>query len=335
MKIRTAIVSFSVAGLVLAGATTLPAQADLVTRCVGTGGAVTVPGDLVVPKGASCLLTGTTVEGKVTVGADADLVATDATFKGAVLVGENGYLDVFNTTIAASVVSRGGYGVYLETSTVAGAVRGLAPKDTSIDPFTFVIGTAVAKSVSSVSGELLIEDSQIAGNVTGDGTTYTDVVNSSLNRGLTVTGNDLGSAVCSSEVLGNVTYEGNGDGVQLGDGALFDACDQVNYFGGNVTINNTTGGVQLNGNIIQGDLTGDGNDPAPVGDHNRVRGLQGGQFADLAPAPQAEAHAKGRAETQSQPTSTTQDRVVATTAKAQHRKAAATAGAEKAGSADL
>lgn len=88
MKVRSAIVLVSVSGLVLAGATALPAQADLFTGCVGTGGAVTVPGDLVVPSSKSCILDGTTVEGRVTVQSGTDLIATDATVKGAVSVRE-------------------------------------------------------------------------------------------------------------------------------------------------------------------------------------------------------------------------------------------------------
>ena len=61
-------------------------------------------------------------------------------------------------------------------------------------------------------------------------------------------------------------------------------CDDVNYFGGNVTISDNVGGVDVTGNIVRGDLTGEGNDPAPTGDDNRVRGEAGGQFAELEPA---------------------------------------------------
>lgn len=342
MKAHIALVSISVAGLALAGVTATPTQADLVTRCVGTGGAVTVFGDLVVPKGQSCILEGTTVEGTVTVRPDADLITTDATLKGAVSVSENGYLDAHNTGIGGKVVSHGSYGLYLDTSQVAGAVVGQAPTDTSISPFLFVTGSQVANRVHSVSGELLVQDSQVGGNVTGDGTAYTDVLNSTLKRGLAVTGNDLGSMVCSSEVLGDTSYTGN-DLVQLGGGTLFESCEQVNYFGGNLAINDNTGGVELNGNIIQGDLTGTGNDPAPVGSNNRVRGSQGGQFADLAPAvkttPQAKTRARAKtapqAQTRARAKSAAQDRVEATMAKAQHRKTTATAAAKKTGPADL
>jgi hypothetical protein len=120
MKARTVLALASLAGVALAGAVTTTASADLVTRCVGTGGAVTVPGDLVVPAGKSCVLEGTTVEGKVTVQAGADLVVTDGVFKGVVVVAEDGYLDAYNTTEAGKVTSRGGYGATFGASTLAG-----------------------------------------------------------------------------------------------------------------------------------------------------------------------------------------------------------------------
>lgn len=141
--------------------------------------------------------------------------------------------------------------------------------------------------------------------------------------------------MCASEVLGNAVWTSNAT-VQLGDGDLSDACDQVNYFGGDVTINHNTGGVEVNGNIIRGNLTGTGNDPAPVGDHNRVRGSRGGQFANLAPAPQA-ARSQARSQMQARPQarSAAPDQVQATLTQAKQRKTAATAAAEQAGPAEL
>jgi hypothetical protein len=41
----------------------------------------------------------------------------------------------------------------------------------------------------------------------------------------------------------------------------------------------------VSNNIVAGNLSGEGNDPAPTGENNRVRGTIGGQFVDLqAPA---------------------------------------------------
>ncbi|WP_152365112.1 hypothetical protein [Microlunatus speluncae] len=322
MKTRTILALASLAGVALAGAATTQASADLVTRCIGTGGAVTVPGDLVVPAGKSCVLEGTIVEGKVTVQAGADLVVTDGTFKGAVIVAENGYLDAYNTAVTGKVTSRGGYGATFGGGSSLGAgYAGQAPADASVVPFAYFEDTSVTKNVQSVSGELYLGGSKVAGSVTGDGTVYTDVINSTLTGALTVKGSVDGSVVCASEVDGNAAFDGNGT-VQVGGGGLIDDCDDVNYFGGNVLIANNNGGVAVNGNIIRGNLGGEGNDPAPTGADNRVRGTLSGQFVDLQPAAAARRAAP-------------EDRELALKEKVAERKAAAVAEGEAAGSAGL
>jgi hypothetical protein len=100
MKKLSIPLAFAASALIAAGEmmTLAPtAQASLVTRCVGEGGNVTVPGDLVVPAGQSCWLEGTTVQGNVKVRKNADLVADGATFQGRVHAGKNGYVDVTDT----------------------------------------------------------------------------------------------------------------------------------------------------------------------------------------------------------------------------------------------
>jgi hypothetical protein len=322
MKTRTILALASLAGVALAGAATTQASAGLVTRCIGTAGAVTVPGDLVVPAGKACVLEGTTVEGKVTVSAGADLVVTDGTFKGTVIVAENGYLDAYNTAVTGKITSRGGYGTTFGGGTTLGAgYAGQAPVDTSIVPFAYFEATKVTKNISSASGELYLGSSQVAGSVAGDGTVYTDVIDSTLTGTFSVKGSVDGSVVCGSEIDGNATWDGNG-AVQVGGGGLIDDCSDVNYFGGNVAISNNTGGVAVNGNIIRGNLGGDGNAPAPTGADNRVRGTLSGQFTDLQPPAAARRAAP-------------EDRAADLQAKGAERKAAAVAEGEAAGSAGL
>ncbi|GAB3745846.1 hypothetical protein GCM10028864_15440 [Microlunatus parietis] len=319
MKARTVLALASLAGVALAGAVTTTASADLVTRCIGTGGAVTVPGDLVVPAGKSCVLEGTTVEGKVTVQAGADLVVTDGVFKGAVVVVEDGYLDAYNTTVAGKVTSRGGYGVTFGASTLSAGYAGQPPSDETIVPFVYFEDSKITKNVQSASGELYVGGSSVAGSVSGAGTVYADVIDSTLTGGLTVTGNVDGSVVCGSEIDGAASFDGNGT-VQVGGGSLIDDCSDVNYFGGNVTIANNNGGVAVIGNIIRGNLGGEGNDPAPVGSDNRVRGALSGQFVDLQPPAMARRAAP-------------EDRLVELKGKVAERKAAAVSEGQDAGKA--
>ena len=284
MKSRTVFSTILATGIVLAAASTSPASADLVTRCIGTAGAVTVPGDLVVPAGQACTLTGTTVEGKVRVQPGADLVVLDATFNDTVVVSPDAYFDATTSSITGTVTSRG-FGVYLDRSMLGEDVRGRADASS----FTYLYNSTVAGQGDARAGDLLVDSSQVAGQVRGIDTTFVDVANSTLSGALTVKNNAEGTSVCASEVDGDTLLTEN-TGVQLGAGDLLGSCsDGANYFGGSVQVSDTTGGVTVNGNIVRGDLLGTGNDPAPTGEGNRVRGTIGGQFVDMGAQAQAQA----------------------------------------------
>lgn len=258
-----------------------PASAGFTTRCVGTGGAVTIPGDLVVPAGESCALTGTTVEGSVRVQAGADLVVSGGVFKDKVVVAPDGYFDATQTAIAGTITSKGGYGVFLDRSELGGSYQGRDGGDAA--PFAYLVNSGVQGAVDVRVGEVLLDTATVGGQVKGVGNTFTDVTNSTLSNKLTVTENTEGGFVCGSEVDGDTSYSGNA-GVQIGAGALLSTCGDANYFGGNVMVNDNTVGVSMADNIVRGDVSGTGNDPAPTGSGNRIRGTVSGQFADLAPA---------------------------------------------------
>ena len=280
MKAHAALCAAALA-ITSAAVVSAPASAALTTRCVGTGGAVTIPGDLVVPAGESCSLTGTIVEGSVRVRAGADLVVAGGTFQDKVVVSKDGYLDATQTAISGTITSKGGYGVFLDRSQLDGSYRGRAGGDAA--PFAYFVDSAVKGAVDVRVGHVLLDTATVDGQVTGRGNTFTDVTNSTLAGKLTVSGNTEGTFICGSEVDGDVSYSANA-GVQIGSDALLSPCGDVNYFGGDVTADDNTVGTVMSGNIVRGDVSGTGNDPAPTGSDNRVRGVLGGQFADLAPA---------------------------------------------------
>lgn len=319
MKIKSVIAAASVSGLAIAGlAAASPAQAQLTTTCVGTAGAVTVPGDLVVPKGKSCNLDGTTVEGKVRVQSGADLVAANATFNGTVAVAADGFFDAYRTKVASNVTSSGSYGVYLDESNLGGSYVGKAG---DVIPFVYVGDSTVDKQIKADSGEVLVEGSKVTGAVSSTGAKYLDVIDSTLSNKLTVADSADGTLVCGSEVDGAASFTGN-KGVQVGSGSNLGICDDMNYFGSDVTVSNNTASSVVAGNIVRGNLAGEGNDPAPTGAENRVRGEATGQFADLKPA---------AAQRMAAPA----DKAAATKAKGEQRRAAAKAEAIQAGPAQL
>lgn len=280
---KMSIIAACALGVTTVGLTATVGNAAFTTRCVGVGGAVTIPGDLVVPAGESCVLDGTTVTGNVRVQRDADLVVTNGTFEGRVNVAANGYFDATETSIAGAVVARESFGNLLTGSSVGGAVSAI---NEGGDYYGFLIveGSDLGAQVRATGASLDLQSSTVATNVVGLGSDYTDVHDTVVEGNVRVESNAYGSVVCDSEVYGNANFTTNSTGVQLGgsagDGAIAD-CDGSNYFDGNVNVNGTDGGAWVFANIIRGNLAGTGNDPAPVGEDNRVRGALRGQFADL------------------------------------------------------
>ncbi|MCG5469271.1 hypothetical protein LADH09A_003179 [Micromonospora sp. LAH09] len=269
---KLATVSAVVAASVLAVAPT--AHADLVTHCIGTGGAVTVPNDLYVPAGESCALTGTTITGNVTVAAGGNLVVTGGRVSGEVRVSADGYLDATDTTVDGQVVlAAGGYGIFLsnaQTGTVTVRPKGSA----TIDSFLFAEESTVAGNVTVGAGEVRLDrGTQVQRNLSSTGTYYTDLHDSFVDGTLSVLNSATGSVVCGSAVRGRATFAGNLGGVQVGPNGTLDSCASGGYWGGDVSITSTTGGVTVDDNIINGQLTVTGNNPAAqVAANNRIRG---------------------------------------------------------------
>ncbi|MDG4809600.1 hypothetical protein O7634_22860 [Micromonospora sp. WMMD1120] len=280
---KLATVSAVIAASVLAVAPA--AHADLVTHCVGTGGAVTVPNDLLVPAGESCALTGTTITGNVTVAAGGNLVVDGGRISGEVRVAADGYLDATETTVDGQVVlAAGGYGIFLKdarTGTVTVRPKGTA----TIDSFLFAEGATVTGHVTVDAGEVRLDNgTQVQRNLSSTGTYYTDLHDSFVDGTLSVLNSATGSVVCGSAVQGRATFAGNLGGVQLGPNGALDSCASGGYWGGDVSVTSTTGGVTVDDNIINGQLAVTSNDPAAqVAANNRIRGgVTGDQAAPAA-----------------------------------------------------
>ncbi|AOS63427.1 hypothetical protein [Actinoalloteichus hymeniacidonis] len=260
-----------------------PAHASLTTHCVGTAGAVTVPGDLYVPAGEACALEGTTVTGNVVVAEGADLLIEDGTFDGSVTVEGNGFFEAVGTSISGDVSTTDAYGVDLTSSQLGGSVVLTGEANAKYPTYGFVFDSTVA-GIDSTAAELLVESSSIEGSVTSEASLYADLVDSVVNGDLSVTGAELGSVFCAGEVYGDAVFDGNADVVQLGGTGPVLNCEGTSFWGGNVTVSGTTGDVVVAENIIRGDLAGEGNDTTPVVSNNRVRGTVSGQFAAQDPA---------------------------------------------------
>jgi hypothetical protein len=266
--------------------TASPAGAALVTYCVGTGGAVTVPNDLLVPTGESCSLEGTKITGNVTVQAGANLVIAGGTVSGAIQVAADGYLDSSDTSIDGQItLAAGGYGAFLK-NTASGTVT-LQPKgSSSVDGFLFTENASVDGNVVASTGEIRLDrTSEVTGNLSTSGAYYTDLRDSFVDGTVSVLNNSTGSVVCGSAVRGKATFSGNLGGVQLGPNGTLDSCASGGYWGRDVSVSNTTGGVSVDDNIIDGKLTTTNNTPvAKVAASNRIRGGVAGEQSTSAAA---------------------------------------------------
>lgn len=311
-----------------------PASGALVTNCRGEGGAVTVPGDLVVPRGASCVLTGTTVTGNIRVAADADLAMEGVTVNGELRVNNNAYADVYgDSVISGDVRVVNAFGVYIEESTLEGNVLQNRNDQAAPEPFVYLFSTGVAGGVDSRAGEVLLQTTQIQGPVSARNGLYADIIDSTLESTLRVQNNELGSVVCEVEVYGDATFVGNSSTLQIGGSGAGDPCEGASFWNGDVSfVDNTASdtGFDISNNIVRGDLTGSGNDPLPTGAGNRVRGDITLEFAaadDEGARVSLQSQSAESVETGSEAAVVVDERVAEVTAKVESRRASALAGA--------
>ncbi len=270
------------------GATSLalaaPANADLVTYCVGEGGAVTVPGDLVVPAGESCTLTGTTVEGNTTVESGADLVVTDASLNGSLDVADDAYFDSTTSSVSGAVEMSGAYGAFLDGSQVDRRIRS-TKGEASVAGFVYSFDSQLGGALVTRRGEVYLETTELSGRLDSRNSTFTDSYESFIDGTVRVQNNSLGSVFCATVVQGSGDFLRNGDVVQLGSNGPFTQCEQPSYWGATLTASGNTGGVFVDNNIVNGDLVFDANDPvAQLGPNNNVRGDIVGDYEDWTPA---------------------------------------------------
>lgn len=254
------------------------ASTDLVTLCTGTAGAVTVPTDLRVPADQTCVLVGTTVQGDVDVRPGANLIVQDgAVLEGDVQVRVNAYLEVVDGTVQGQTQLRQSWGAYADASD-------LQDVDVRNSGFFYAVDSELTGHLSRNS-ETSLESTWVRGDVNAQGDNLTDLTDSVVTGGLTVAQAENGSVICTSEIDGDSTIRNNGGVIQIGGQAPFADCG-TNVFGADLTLraNNTTE-TSMWGAIVRGDLACTGNNPAPIGDDNRVRGAATGQCSDLQPAP--------------------------------------------------
>ncbi|GAB3536938.1 hypothetical protein GCM10027403_19440 [Arthrobacter tecti] len=262
-----------------------PASAALTTRCVGEAGAVTVPGDLVVPKDQSCNLTGTTITGNVRVAPGADLVAEDVTIEGQLSGAIDAYVEVIGGTVNGQVVLNGAFGAYLDGTTAGDRVLTRPSGDVTVGGFVYTANASIAGDLISRSGELFIETTDVIGSVDSRDSAYTDLHQSWVDGALRVQGTSFGSVICGTSVAGEAVFADNTDMLQIGADGPLDECTSGNYWGSNFSATGNTGGIVMDNNIVRGSVALTGNNPIAQLGMNNVRGEVTGEFEEWTGAP--------------------------------------------------
>lgn len=257
-------------------AVALPAQAgpiQTVFFCNGEADAgLTLDGNLVVRAGQSCTLTDTEVTGNVQVRSGGDLVYSGGSVGGRLQLQNDAFVDAEGVAVAGNFRSDNGYGAFLVDSSVGGNATGNAD-GSDVEPFFYAIGTDLGGNASFSRGDFLLESSSVAGNVTGAGTAFTDVIDTVIDGTITVTDNELGGTFVDSEVYGDALYEGNSFTLQIGADGPITPASGMSVWGGNVDLLNNSADIYVDNNIVRGNLTASGNTgELVVGDNNRVRG---------------------------------------------------------------
>lgn len=254
------------------------APQDLQTRCTGEAPPVTVPNDLFVPAGQTCLLDGTVVQGDVAVRAGASLILqNDADVEGNLMVRTDGYVEATEATVQGTSQLRGAFGAYTDEAVLDGV-------DVRNSGFFFADDSELG-DYRSRDSETDLQSVWVEGDVDTRGDQMSDLHDTVVTGRLSVRDAELGSVICASEVDGATEVRGSGGLVQIGGSAPQEDCG-TNVFGDDLSLhaNSTTDGTHVSNAIVRGSLACTGNDPAPIGVDNRIRGGATGQCADL-PAP--------------------------------------------------
>lgn len=273
----------ALAAVVLAsiGATALPAVAQNVICDDDVIVGQTITGTLVVPAETSCVLDDVEVVGDITVGIEADLFATDVTVTGSVTVDPDAFVDFVSSEIQGDLDGLVPFGTVLENSTLGGDLS------SSLSLLALVIDSDVEGDVRLIGGprgftDVFLETARISGDVTADRSEIADVINSTIEGSVDILRARDGSIVCENEIDGNVRLANGAGLIDIGSGF---GCE-VNYFGGDVTIQNQSGTPTIDNTIIRGDLVCTGNGGVE-GNNNRVRGEATGQCDGVTGASQS------------------------------------------------
>src|SRR5699024_8576656 len=143
------------------------------------------------------------------------------------------------------------YGIWLR-GIEAGSVTVTEPGAEDGTSFLYAIDAQLDGAIGAAAGDVYLESTRVGGDVATTGTTFTDIVDSTLLADLSITASSSGVAMCDSEIDGTARVLENAGAVHLGTG-LIASCTGMTYIGGDLEVADNTGGVVVRDAIVRGD----------------------------------------------------------------------------------
>lgn len=249
------------------------------TECTNARTGETLTGEILVPANAACYLDDTTVTGHLVVDDGASLILNESTIHGPITLHNDGFIDATDSTVEGPVLATNSE-AYFNTSDVNGAVMFTGAE--GADRYFLTEHSTITGSTVINDAMVYASETEFSGTFTANNGQYADIIDSIVNGGLNMVGNDAGVMVCGTEVTGNTWLAENKD-VTVGlKGQGF--CVNPNEFSQGLLINNNTGATRLSHSTINTMLAGYDNEKKPIigkgVDAERVYG----QFVGLVPA---------------------------------------------------
>ena len=143
----------------------------------------------------------------------------------------------------------------------------------------FINGGQITGNVTVVGGSFVANGAAVGGNLTVEGGgTFTLGPAATIGGNLKIDDLPPGSAsnlVCGTTVFGNLTFDSNAAATQIG--SAYPLTCAGNNIGGNASVNNNTGSLDVVGNRVSGNLVCRNNSNLMMGGGNTVGGTKTGQ----------------------------------------------------------
>lgn len=271
------LVALAAINLIVVGLVAAPSQAQTVT-CSGSLSDQTITATVVVSAGDFCQLTDVVVDGRLDVFDSGILFLTGTRVIGPLTVGFFGYVEATDARVDGMTTLGDEAGLFASRTRFSRLVDGQS------SGFIFSDDSTHWGGIRATGGDNVVRGGVVIGSIFTNGGIRTDLFDTAVFGPVTVSSSTYGSVLCHMGAALSVSVSGSGGDVHIGISETYGNCG-FNLMGSLAVNNNIGADIQITRNVIAGNLSCSGNDPAPHGSLNLVGGSSSGQCASLTPAP--------------------------------------------------